>query len=163
MFDLLLPFVPTLASWAMSDETDAEVAEHKGAGDHQAAWESVQTERREDDPTNQDTDLAAAEHYLYARHSAMEAGDNYGPLGAIGDSMLTSALTVGYDGAKMAGFGVKDYVSEDAGDWLLETLVENTSGATDTLPSRPTLNSMASGIAGANEGMGESIWNWISE
>ena len=60
---------------------------------------------------------------------------------------------------------VKDYVSEDAGDFLLNQLVQATTDdiPDGTLPSRPTLGSTLAGIKGGVDGAGESIWNYFEE
>jgi hypothetical protein len=94
----------------------------------QAAWYDVLTRRNR---APQDVNLAAAEHYLYARYSAMEDG----PVGGMGMAVLAA----GYDAVKAVAFGL------GVEDWL------STDGTT---PSRPTVGSARWGVAGAIDGSG---------
>ena len=145
----------------IGDGTNEKIDSYTDDGNAETAWSNSRHDRVTNDPTNQDLDAAAAEHYLYGRKEAMDWG-KYGPNAALGGAALNAGLTVGYDGAKALGFLVKDYVSEDLGDAALKGLVETTAGVEDTLPSRPTLSSTVAGIKGGFDGAGESIANTAS-
>ena len=93
------------------------------------AWAHALNLRR-DNP--QDVNLAAAEHYLYAKYSGKEDG----AFGAI----TTGLMATGYDAVKAGAFlfGVEDWLSTDG-----------------TKPSKPTLGSTRWGLAGAADGLGD--------
>lgn len=93
----------------------------------QAAWYDVLTRRNR---APQDVNLAAAEHYLYARYAALQDG------AASGVGM--AVLAAGYDAVKAVAFGL------GVEDWL------STDGTT---PSRPTVGSTRWGMAGAVDGI----------
>lgn len=93
------------------------------------AWAHALKLRRVD---GQDVNLAAAEHYLYAKYS----GKQDGAFGAVS----TGVMAAGYDAVKAGAFalGVEDWLSTDG-----------------TTPSRPTLGSTEWGLRGAADGLSE--------
>jgi hypothetical protein len=164
LFDIAVgPVGSFLVDQIMGDGTNEAIDHYvEGPGD---AWSNAREDRKKNDPNNTDLDAAAAEHYLFTRKEAMAAGEEYGPLGAVAGALGSTALTMGYDQVKSAGFLVKDFVSDDAGDFLLNELVQATTDdiPDGTLPSRPTIGSTLAGIKGGIDGAGESLWNYFAE
>jgi hypothetical protein len=109
-------------------EAQAQAEGATAADRAREAWWYVYNLREAD---NQDVNLAAAEHYLYARYS----GAQDGALGAV----ATGVMATGYDAVKAVLFAVGE-----------EELI-STDGRT---PSRPTWGSTAWGI----EGAWDSLW-----
>jgi hypothetical protein len=171
LFDIAVgPVGSFLVDQIIGEDTNEKIDSYLDDGSPAEAWQHSHGDRVNNDPTNQDTDAAAAEHYLYGRKFTDEINDEYGMPAAMGGAVLNTGLTLGYDGIKALGFGVKDYISEDAGDAMLEGLVEVTAGKEDTLPSRPTLGGTLAGIKGGFDGVGAnieegatSLWNHFAE
>jgi hypothetical protein len=82
-----------------------------------------------------------------------------GTAAALAGGAGLGAATLGYEGLKEAGFLLKDHVSAGAGDAFLKGLVQLTAGEEDTLPSRPTYDSVSAGILGAEVGALDSIYS----
>jgi len=120
------------------------------------AWGQAKHDRDHGDPKNENTDQAAAEHYLFTRKEVGGLAKDYGEVGAVGGALGWSALTLGYDAIKAAGFAYMDNVDPMVGEFLLKGLVSLTSDKEDTLPSRPTWNGVAAGLSGAVDGAVES-------
>lgn len=111
------------------DECYAKAWTNKEPDRTESAWYQALQMRKAD---QQDVNMAAAEHYLYAKYS----GKKDGVLGAA----TTGLMAGGYDAVKAGAFalGVEDWLSTDG-----------------TKPSKPTLGSTTWGMKGAAEGLTE--------
>jgi hypothetical protein len=151
------------------DEYTGRHADEDVTQRYRDAQQECRTDRLKKDPYNQDTDRAAAEHYLFARSEGASEADGT-PKGAAVGTLKGAGmgiLTLGYDAVKEAGYLAKDHgdpVTSSVADYGLKKLVQLTTPGDvpdGTLPSRPTLKSTMAGIEGAAAGIGDawsSMW-----
>ena len=151
--------------------------------------DGVQQERRRTDPNNLNTDLAAADHYLFARDLADGVGGMVGK--ATGSSSLGAVAGMGigalefaamplYDGYKALAYGMKDHPVLSAmaagalalnpavalgvglfGDKLGDGMLKLIANPGE-VPSRPTMKSVGWGMKGALDGISDN-WNRLWE